>query len=73
MGRAIGISRDARGHILGMLRGSSVALTTPQIVARVGMGRVAIARHLAELETEGAIGRIAGSPQRWYWRSDAAR
>lgn len=56
---------------MAMLRRSSTALTTPQIVARVDLGRVAVARQLAELEDEGVIGRIAGKPQRWYWRTDA--
>ncbi len=70
MGNAIGLHRDKRAIIVGMLRGSSRALTTPQIVARAGIGRVAIARQLAALEAEGTIGRIAGTPQRWYWRTD---
>ena len=70
MGNAIGLHRDKRAIIVGMLRHSSVALTTPQIVARAGIGRMAIARQLAELEAEGIVGRIAGKPQRWYWRTD---
>ena len=70
MGREAGISRDVRGVIRGMVRRSSVPLTTPQIIARAGMGKAAVARHLAALEAEGAIGRIAGTPQRWYWRGD---
>ena len=63
--------RDKRAIIVGMLRHSSQALTTPQIVARAGPGRVAVARELAALEDEGVIGRIAGKPPRWYWRGDA--
>ncbi len=69
-GRHLGPRRDMRGVIVGMLRHSSATLTTPQIVARTGLGRVAVARHLADLEQEGTIGRIAGKPQRWYWRTD---
>ena len=69
MGNAIGLHRDKRAIIIGMLRHSSVALTTPQIVARAGVGRNAIARQLAAMEAEGIIGRIAGTPQRWYWRT----
>ncbi len=69
-GRHPGPRRDMRGVIVGMLRHSSAALTTPQIVARAGLGRVAVARYLAEMEAEGMIGRIAGKPQRWYWRTD---
>ncbi|HEY8597091.1 MAG TPA: hypothetical protein VIL85_01595 [Thermomicrobiales bacterium] len=71
MGREAGISRDVRGVIRGMVRRSSVALTTPQIITRAGMGKATVARHLAALEAEGVIGRIAGTPQRWCWRSDA--
>ena len=70
MGTAIGMHRDKRAIIVGMLRHSSTALTTPQIVARAGLGRVAVAKELAAMEAEGVIGRIAGTPQRWYWRSD---
>jgi len=32
--------------------------------------RVAVARQLADLEAAGVIGRIAGKPQRWYWRTE---
>lgn len=66
----IGLRHDTRATIVGMLRRSSTALTTPQIVARVDLGRVGVARLLAALEAEGTIGRIAGTPQRWYWRAD---
>ncbi len=59
MGR-IGLHRDARGIIVGMLRYSSTALATPQVVARAGLGRGAVARQLADLEAEGVVGRIAG-------------
>ncbi|HEY8598232.1 MAG TPA: hypothetical protein VIL85_07360 [Thermomicrobiales bacterium] len=71
MGTAIGMHRDKRAIIVGMLRHSSTALTTPQIVARAGLGRVTVARELAALEAEGVIGRIVGKPQRWYWRGGA--
>lgn len=71
MAHHIGLRHDTRTTIVAMLRRSSTALTTPQIVARVDLGRVAVARLLAALEAEGVIGRIAGTPQRWYWRADA--
>ena len=53
-----------------MLRHSTAALTTPQIVARSRLGGVAIAKQFAALVAEGVIGRIVGKPQRWYWRTD---
>jgi len=53
-----------------MLRHSPAALTTPQIVARTRLGRVAVARRLAEQEAAGAVGRSAGTPQRRYRRID---
>jgi len=71
MGRS-GQRGDARTVIMAMLRRSSTALTTPQIVAWVDLdlGRVAVARQLAALEAEGVTGRIAGTPQCSYWRTD---
>jgi hypothetical protein len=45
-----GHRQDTRAVIIGMLRRASTALTTPQIVARVELGRNAVARQLAALE-----------------------
>ena len=70
IGTRVGLRRDTRSIVVGMLRHSSTALTTPQIVARAGVGRATIALQLAALEAEGAIGRIVGKPQCWCWRAD---
>ena len=67
-----GLGRDACAALAPLIASCPRALTTPQIVARSGFAGVAVRRHLAELEREGQIGRIAGRPQRWYWIGDAA-
>ncbi|HEY8599345.1 MAG TPA: hypothetical protein VIL85_12990 [Thermomicrobiales bacterium] len=43
------LHRDKRATIVGLPRRSSAALTAPQIIARAGPGRVAVARQLAAL------------------------
>jgi predicted ArsR family transcriptional regulator len=62
--------RDIPGVLLTMLRHSPAALTTPQITARAGVSSEVARRHLGDLERAGRVGRIAGTPQRWYWRAD---
>ena len=70
MGSAVGPRRDARAILAWLIHRSTAMLTTPQIVARTGLSRTVVARNLGELERAGVVGRLAGTPQRWYWRAD---
>ena len=70
MGTAVGPRRDARAILLRLIHGSTAMLTVSQIVARTGLSRPVVWRHLGELEAAGTVGRLAGKPQRWYWRGD---
>ena len=70
MGTALGLRRDARAILARLIHGSTAMLTTSQIVARTGLSRSVVWRHLGELERAGIVGRIAGKPARWYWRGD---
>lgn len=70
MGGTIGPRRDARAILARLIYTSPAALTTPQIMARTGLSRDVVSRHLGALERAGVVGQIAGTPQRWYWRSD---
>jgi hypothetical protein len=54
-----------------VLRDSPTLLTTPQIMARIGLTKVPTRLHLTALEETGQIGKVAGTPYRWYWRADA--
>ena len=70
MGTALGLRRDARAILARLIHGSTAMLTTSQIVARTGLSRTVVVRNLGELERAGSVGRLAGKPQRWYWRGD---
>ena len=67
---------SARDRIVDLLLHASVPLTTPEIVARLGLTRGFVLRRLAELEAAGWIAREAidgdRREQRWRWRDQAA-
>lgn len=71
-GRHNGQRQDSRAAIVTLLRDSPAMLTTPQIMARIGLTKVPTLIHLAALEEEGRIGKVVGKPYRWFWRADVA-
>ncbi len=50
MGGALVLRRAAWTILVRLIRSSATALITPQIVARTGLSRPVVTRHLAELE-----------------------
>jgi len=71
-GRHYGPRRDSRAAIVALLEESPTQLTTPQIMARVGLSTMPTLRHLAKLEEAGQVGKVAGKPYRWYRCAGAA-
>lgn len=67
-GRHNGPRGASRAAIIALLRASPTMLTTPQIMARVGLTKIPTLLHLAALEAAGRIGKVTGRPYRWFWR-----
>jgi len=57
-GRHYGPRGESRAAILALLKDSGELLTTPQIVARVGLTKIPTLIHLAALEEAGVIGKV---------------